>query len=288
MFSNSAINIFCYLFSIHLFMTLYYPDEYDYLCKKFMISFAQWLILNYSRLQIKITALYKYIKKDTYFGKYVVFLEKKYDDLYNDYDPNIIDVFSQGNVWKYNKNEISKYNLSFMDFMINTHLSDHNLEGPYSKIIYHSIPSTFNYEKCNYRFISVTLTLPEDNKYSLKLFSEKENYFVVGNRFDSKVFNYILNKQYGLTRNLDKMSYQIEIIDHDINITCLTEKDTLVLHLDKYEIIYPKNEGEKKTDSSSNNIETVKEQETKEQENKEQETKGIRSVSNDYIEVEKI
>jgi hypothetical protein len=104
----------------------------------------------------------------------------------------------------------------------------------------------------------------------LKLFSEKESYFVVGNRFDSKVFNYILNKQYGLTRNLDKMSYQIEIIDHDINITGLTEKDTLVLHLDKYEIISPKNN------------------ENKEQDTKEQATKGIRSLSNDYIEVEKI
>ena len=280
MFSNSAINIFCYLFSIHLFMTLYYPDLYDYLCKKFMISFAQWLILNYSRLQIKFTALYKYIKKDTYFGQYVVFLEKKYDDLYNDYDPNIIEVFSQGNVWKYNKNEISKYHLSFMDFMIDTHLSDHNLEGPYSKIIYHSIPPTFNYEKCNYRFISVTVTLPQDNKYSLKLFSEKENYFIVGNQFDRNVFNYLLNKQYGLTRNLDNIPYQVEIIDHDINIIGLTEKDTLVLHLDKYEIISPKNNENKEQDT--------KEQDTKEQDTKEQATKGIRSLSNDYIEVEKI
>lgn len=270
MFSNSAINIFCYLFSIHLFMTLYYPDLYDYLCKKFMISFVQWLILNYSRLQIKFTALYKYIKKDPYVGKYIAFLEKKYEGLYNDYDPNVVEIISQGNVWKYNKKDITTCNVSFMDFMIDTHLSDHNLEGPYSKIIYHSIPPTFNYEKCNYRFISVTLTLPQDNKYSLKLFSEKENYFIVGNQFDRNVFNYLLNKQYGLTRNLDNIPYQVEIIDHDINIIGLTEKDTLVLHLDKYEIISPKNN------------------ENKEQDTKEQATKGIRSLSNDYIEVEKI
>jgi hypothetical protein len=44
----------------------------------------------------------------------------------------------------------------------------------------------------------------------------------------------------------------------------------LVLHLDKYEIISPKNN------------------ENKEQDTKEQATKGIRSLSNDYIEVEKI
>jgi hypothetical protein len=245
-----------------------------------MISFAQWLILNYSRLQIKFTALYKYIKKDPYVGKYIAFLEKKYEGLYNDYDPNVVEIISQCNVWKYNKKDITTCNVSFMDFMIDTHLSDHNLEGPYSKIIYHSIPPTFNYEKCNYRFISVTITLPEGNKYNLKLFSEKENYFVVGNRFDSKVFNYILNKQYGLTRNLDKMSYQIEIIDHDINIAGLTEKDTLVLHLDKYEIIN-QNDKTKKNDQNTNisqNNEAIIEKENK----------GTRSVSNDYIEVEKI
>ena len=110
----------------------------------------------------------------------------------------------------------------------------------------------------------------------------------MGNRFDSKVFNYILNKQYGLTRNLDKMSYQIEIIDHDINITCLTEKDTLVLHLDKYEIISPKND-DQNADILQNNDNTSEEKNTHEEENTtEKENKKTRSVSNDYIEVEKI
>jgi hypothetical protein len=270
-----------------------------------MISFAQWVILNYSRLQIKFTKLYKSIKSNPLIGKYIVMLEKKYEDLYNDYDPNIIEVFSQGNAWKYNKNEISRYNLTFIDFMIDTHLPKHNTEGPYSKIIYHSIPTTFEYKKCNYRFISVTLSLPNDNKYNLKLFSEKENYFIVGNRFDRNVFNYLLNKQYNLTRNLDNIPYQVEIIDHDINITSLTENDTLHFYLDKYEIISPKNDENKEDDTKEqenkeqenkeqenkeqeNKEQENKEQENKEQENKEQSTKGIRSLSNDYIEVEKI
>jgi hypothetical protein len=253
-----------------------------------MISFAQWVILNYSRLQIKFTKLYKSIKSNPLIGKYIVMLEKKYEDLYNDYDPNIIEVFSQGNAWKYNKNEISRYNLTFIDFMIDTHLPKHNTEGPYSKIIYHSIPTTFEYKKCNYRFISVTLSLPNDNKYNLKLFSEKENYFIVGNQFDRNVFNYLLNKQYGLTRNLDNIPYQVEIIDHDINIIGLTEKDTLVLHLDKYEIVSPKND-DHNADISQNNDNTSEEKNTHEQENKtEKENKKTRSVSNDYIEVEKI
>jgi hypothetical protein len=70
----------------------------------------------------------------------------------------------------------------------------------------------------------------------LKLITEKENYFVVNNRLNKYLFCYLIRKQFGIIKDETTVCYTVEIFDQDVNNITLSEKDEIVLELEKYTV----------------------------------------------------
>jgi hypothetical protein len=91
-------------------------------------------------------------------------------------------------------------------------------------------------QKCKFKFVSLTVGFSENEQYNLKLFTEKENYFIVNNRLNKYLFCYLIRKQFGIIKDETTVCYTLEILDQDVNNISLAEKDEIVLELEKYTI----------------------------------------------------
>ena len=59
---------------------------------------------------------------------------------------------------------------------------------------------------------------------------------MVNNTFNKKVLFYLLNKQHGVKYDDSTFTYKLNIIDDNVNMISLSEKDVLILKEDTYEI----------------------------------------------------
>ena len=69
------------------------------------------------------------------------------------------------------------------------------------------------------------------------MFSDGNNYYVVNNRIDKYVICYLLYSRYDVYQNPECCKYKLNIIDHSANIIEISERDTIYLYEDNYEII---------------------------------------------------
>ena len=110
-----------------------------------------------------------------------------------------------------------------------------------NKIIYFkdSLEKTnYFYKSCNFHFISINISFndeKEEKLYSLKLLNPNENYYVVGNKINRLIIFYLLKQQYNLNLNITQ-NYKLVIIDNNVNIKTITEKEEIVLNENDYEI----------------------------------------------------
>jgi hypothetical protein len=102
--------------------------------------------------------------------------------------------------------------------------------------------TNFSYEVCGYTFISIEVSIEDlidtekTNKYYLTLKENGENYYIVGNRINKMVIYYLLNQQHSVDYP-DNTPYMIDLIDFNVNMKVLTEKDTLYLFETEYIIV---------------------------------------------------
>jgi len=98
----------------------------------------------------------------------------------------------------------------------------------------------FNYEICNYTFISFDLYIQNDLKqvnYDLNFFFNGNNYYVVNNKIDKYVVCFLLYSRHGVYQKPENCKYKINIIDQNANMVEVCEKDFIYLYKDHYEII---------------------------------------------------
>jgi hypothetical protein len=133
---------------------------------------------------------------------------------------------------------------------------------PNTKNIQHKL---FNYETCNYTFISFDLYIQNDLKqvnYDLNLFFNGNNYYVVNNKIDKYVVCFLLYSRHGVYQKPENCKYKINIIDHNANMVEVCEKDVIMLYKDDYEIIQvirPNESADKENISDSENEESEEE-----------------------------
>jgi hypothetical protein len=89
-------------------------------------------------------------------------------------------------------------------------------------------------EKTSYAFISIIVKIPGKGSYPLKFYSERENYYVVGNKINCLFIAYLLFQQYNLIIDRYPFNYEIELIDNNVKILFLTEKNTIILNENDY------------------------------------------------------
>jgi hypothetical protein len=215
----------------HIYMTNYYPLEYNI----FLVEAAHFCVLTYSRLQIFADRLYRNLKKNPEFKSYADYFEGQIAKFFN---PNVgnVEIIKDSQVFVYTTDEKLKelfYPAELMDFLI---FSDKQASGQANKAIYFNVPTNFSYVKCKFKFVSLTMVFSDNEQYNLKLITEKENYFIVNNRLNKFLFCYLLRKQFGIIKDETSVAYTLQIFDQDVNDITLSEKDEIVLELEKYTI----------------------------------------------------
>ena len=95
-----------------------------------------------------------------------------------------------------------------------------------------------NRENCDFTFLSVYVVLQLEKgitkNYVLKLKTDTENYYMVGNKINSLFVCHYLYQNYGVDYDCEHIVYSMNIVDHNVTVVSLTEKDCLVFSKEKY------------------------------------------------------
>jgi hypothetical protein len=166
------------------------------------------------------------------------FLKKIFNKSY-DLQKDIKIVKNGNELVSYNSKELLLLTSKKMDFFIYSDYSECNEmsdEERINQVIYYEMPKSFDYICCNYRFISISIELEENKNYSIKLFTDKENYFVSGNIITKYIIYYLLKRQNDIDENIkiENFTYKMELFDNNANIVKLTEEEQIVLLVDNY------------------------------------------------------
>lgn len=115
------------------------------------------------------------------------------------------------------------------DFIIYSDLST----VPVNKVLYKSIPDTFEYTVHQDKFISTILHY-NDDVTDIALKTDAYNYYVLDNVFLPSFWRYFYRKHKNVDADLDK--YKLEIIDGSINIYDLDHSNGFFLRKDSLEL----------------------------------------------------
>jgi len=220
----------------HIYMSNVYPEQQ----LKLLMNLSYFCIYVFTLLEMKVKQLYLQIIND---------------------NPKLLELM------KYISNKSGEDNIEIIsdNQVINTCNRDNSnwyqLIPNYCKFIIYSdpepqtstiinkkiVPNTkniqnelFNYEICNYTFISFDIYIQNDLKqlnYDLNLFFNGNNYYVINNKIDKYVVCFLLYSRHGVYQKPENCKYKINIIDHNANMVEICEKDVIMLYKDNYEII---------------------------------------------------
>lgn len=245
----------------HIFMSNVYPEEQ----LKLFMNLSYFCIYVYTLVEMKVKHIYLQITNNN--PKLLEFM--KY--ISNKTDEDNIEIISDNQVINTsNKNDSNWCQLipDYCKFIIYSVPDSENSTIINKKII----PNTkniqcelFNYEICNYTFISFDLYIQNDVKqlnYDLNLFFNGNNYYVVNNKIDKYVICFLLYSRYGVYQKPDSCKYKLSIIDQNANMVEVCEKDVIMLYKNEYviyEVIYPNECADKENISDSENEESEEE-----------------------------
>jgi hypothetical protein len=85
------------------------------------------------------------------------------------------------------------------------------------------------YTCCNYKFISIIVSI-DNNGYNI----HEPNYYIVNNKLNKYVITYFVNTQYNLQLDASIIKYKLTIIDQDVKIINLDEKQEILFNLNDY------------------------------------------------------
>ena len=239
---------------------VFYPNEYNIILnvakndliiiknnlepKIFYVAYN--IIYYYSCCEIYLNKIRLFIKPYIItISKCVKYFLKKYniiDCIKQDTDI-VLEFFYEGNLLtslNFDKNNrdinIDKAPIKY-DFIVCTDFSESTMTNKICvSNIHHYIEYDFDFEITNFTFMSLQL-LYKDNNYNIELKNDKYNFYIVNNVLDKNFFTYYLKYILNLD-NLEKdISYKLELVDQDVNVLLLTDKDKIVLNKQDYTIV---------------------------------------------------
>lgn len=224
------LNIMIYTVGAHIFFSVFCPNEYHVT----LINMSFYIILTYSYVEIYAKKMY-YHENMTQIRSFIENINKK----------NEIEIVKFNDVIvSTNKNSLRIHQLLLYDFIIYSDYS--SAASPCSKInkvIYFGFPKfpiNYSYNVCKFSFISINVKLIincKEQSYQIKLSNETENYYIVGNKINKLVVSYMLKKQHGIMRDEVSEKYVLELIDQNVNMFSLSEKNEIVLNETEYKIV---------------------------------------------------
>jgi hypothetical protein len=145
-----------------------------------------------------------------------------------------------------NQNQILLDTFSHYDLIIYTHYHTSMNKTNINKILFYhdkKIPSKsisfqdYKYDISNIKFMDISL-IYNDITYPLNLSTSTANYYIVNNKLNTLFFRYyLINVLFIPISELEELKYKLNIIDNNINILQLCEKDTILILKEEYKII---------------------------------------------------
>jgi hypothetical protein len=100
-----------------------------------------------------------------------------------------------------------------------------------------SKPTEFCYELSNIKFIALYLK-HDDKIYSIDLYHNNNNNYIIGNVFNNAFFKYYLTNILNIVIDNGKtFLYELELMDHNVSMVCLNEKQSIIIEKDDYKIV---------------------------------------------------
>ena len=232
-------NAVAYGMCFHMFMSYFCPSHYN----SFFINATFQTILFYSKCEMCITHTIRVIQN----FPPIQFILNKIDDYSIQ---NVIDIeFIKDGLPIFTTNKAGLVSTIIdldPDFCIYSDYSEYGTSKKINKKFFNKDDNytiaDFEYKLCTYSFISMTIIVDSglgddaSQSYPLTFSGELYNYYLVNNTFNKKVLFYLLNKQHGVKYDTSLFTYKLNIIDDNVNMISLSEKDVLVLKEDTYEI----------------------------------------------------
>jgi len=204
----------------HMFLSSFFPNEYH----NALLNCSLYAILLFSHFEIYAKKIYNQPQ-----------IKSCIDRIYK---KNEIDIIKFNQVMiSTNKNYVTLHQFLLYDFIL---FSDYEKVTERStkvnKVLYFGFPKTpmnFDYKVCKFSFLSMTVNFNK-KKYPIKLSTESENYYIVGNKINLLLIAYLLKTQYKVDCDETNGTYELDIIDHNVTMKTLTEKDEITLHENDY------------------------------------------------------
>ena len=196
-----------------------------------LVSLGYKIIYYYSVCQIKCNRLYNIILP--YLGMF-----KSDNKLIDDIKMQTIELFDLDT----NKNKIFTEKDNPLFELIQ---SPNNLlimsakKGINKKIINKNLVDTCNscFDVSKIRFIALYLNY-DDVRYHIILKTDEFNYYLVGNIINKQFIQYYINNILKLPfyYNKEMLTYQLELMDQEVNMICLNADQSIIIEKDNYRI----------------------------------------------------
>jgi hypothetical protein len=112
-----------------------------------------------------------------------------------------------------------------------------------NKLIIDKNNMCFSFDVSSITFISLYLNY-NGNRFNINLKTDDINYYLVGNKIDKYFVQYYINSVLSSKFSYVEPEYQLELIDHEVNIIYLNSEQSIIIEKDGYHIL--NNEEDKK------------------------------------------
>jgi len=216
--------VFAYGVGAHIFFSTVCPNEYHVA----LLNASFYVIFTYSYVELCVKRIYNH----PYFSNLKSCIEgmkKKAEIDIIKFNKELVSI---------NRKNITIHHLVLYDFIIFSDYSNDKVKV--NKVLYFDFPRfplDYNYEVCAFSFISINVITGSDKiSRPIKLSSDTENYYVVGNKINRFLICYLLNKQHNINCDEVTGSYILEVIDHDVNIKTFYENDEIIFNKNNYTV----------------------------------------------------
>jgi hypothetical protein len=221
----TILNVFTLGAGFHVFMAYCFPNEYNVALLK--ISF--YAIMFYTHIEMTAKKLY-YHPSFKPVKSFIEILNKNSE----------IDIIKFNQLmFSTNKKYISVHQFLLYDFIIFSDYEKVTETSPkVNKILFFGFPKlplNFDYKLCRFSFMSITIKF-NGTKYQVKLSNDFENYYVVGNKINLLLISHLLKKQHNV--NCDEITgiYDLDIIDHNVNMKSFNQNDEITFGEENYSV----------------------------------------------------
>jgi len=247
---------FSYLYFLHFYIKTKLPFHYDYACFYLSYNAILWYSkgeLYYLKYKKQLAIQYNELaEKNIYVSFFTLMIKNyfKYNSKKNNNNKLCVEFIKDGEIiFNTSKEELFiERNMSAFqlpqnfDFIIYSH---NNLnEKNFSKLIFYDIPSKEEID--NYEISSASILMTEliiqDKRIKVSFKGSNYNYFIVNNIFTSMFMYYFLKKYHsaesiGITKEQFESSFEINMLDADVNQCTIKVDDSIKIEKDCVKIM---------------------------------------------------